>query len=189
MKIESMRARPYRGFKVDDADLPAEVRERLSAIRQYDELRAAGCAEQAALKVIGVSRRAYPLARHRDRRRAPRQHLRRPGQAQAPPQVRVANRSGCGRGLDSRPRALRPASPGRERWPVCGRLSSCATRHRHRQGRPIPKCHDWVLYRFPYYGAGSVDIRVPLAGAKNAIAQVVGACAFKPKRKRRSRRS
>ena len=56
MKIESMRTRPYRSFKVDDADLPAEARKRLSAIR-YDELRAAGCAEQAALKVIGVSRR------------------------------------------------------------------------------------------------------------------------------------
>ena len=57
MKIESMRARSYRSFKVDDADLPAEARERLSAIRRYDELRAAGCTEQAALKVIGVSRR------------------------------------------------------------------------------------------------------------------------------------
>ena len=57
MKIESMRTRSYRSFKVDDADLPAEARERLSAIRRYDELRAAGCAEQAALKVIGVSRR------------------------------------------------------------------------------------------------------------------------------------
>ena len=54
MKIESMRTRSYRSFKVDDADLPAEARERLSAIRRYDELRAAGCAEQAALKVIGV---------------------------------------------------------------------------------------------------------------------------------------
>ena len=39
MKIESMRTRSYRSFKVDDADLPAEVRERLSAIRRYDELR------------------------------------------------------------------------------------------------------------------------------------------------------
>ena len=57
MKIESMRTRSYRSFKVDDADLPAEARERLSAIRRHDELRAAGCAEQAALKVIGVSRR------------------------------------------------------------------------------------------------------------------------------------
>ena len=57
MKIESMRTRPYRSFKVDDADLPAEARERLSAIRRHDELRTAGCAEQAALRVIGVSRR------------------------------------------------------------------------------------------------------------------------------------
>ena len=57
MKIESMRTRSYRSFKVDDADLPAEARERLSAIRRHDELRAAGCAEQAALREIGVSRR------------------------------------------------------------------------------------------------------------------------------------
>ena len=41
MKIESMRTRSYRSFKIDDADLPAEARERLSAIRRYDELRAA----------------------------------------------------------------------------------------------------------------------------------------------------
>ena len=34
MKIESMRTRSYRSFKVDDADLPAEARERLSAIRR-----------------------------------------------------------------------------------------------------------------------------------------------------------
>ena len=57
MKIESMRTRSYRSFKVDDADLPAEARERLSAIRRHDELRAAGCAEQAALRETGVSRR------------------------------------------------------------------------------------------------------------------------------------
>ena len=57
MKIESMRTRSYRSFKVDDADLPAEARERLSAIRRYDELRAAGCAAPAALREIGVSRR------------------------------------------------------------------------------------------------------------------------------------
>ena len=57
MKIESMRTRSYRDFKVDDAGLPAEARERLSAIRRYDELRAAGCAEQAASREIGVSRR------------------------------------------------------------------------------------------------------------------------------------
>ena len=43
--------------RTPDADLPAEARERLSAIRRHDELRAAGCAEQAALRVIGVSRR------------------------------------------------------------------------------------------------------------------------------------
>ena len=60
MKIESMRTRSYRSFKVDDADLPAEARERLSAIRRHDELRAAGCAEQAALREIGVSRRSPP---------------------------------------------------------------------------------------------------------------------------------
>ena len=57
MKIESMRTRSYRSFKVDDADLPAEARERLSAIRRYDELRAAGCAAPAASREIGVSRR------------------------------------------------------------------------------------------------------------------------------------
>ena len=49
MKIESMRTRSYRSFRIDDAALPAEARERLSAIRRYHELRGAGCAEQAAL--------------------------------------------------------------------------------------------------------------------------------------------
>ncbi len=39
MKVESMRTRSYRSFKVDD--LPAEARERLSAIRRHDELRTA----------------------------------------------------------------------------------------------------------------------------------------------------
>ena len=57
MNIESMRMRSYRSFKVDDAELPAPARERLLAIRRFDELRAAGCVEQAALKEIGVSRR------------------------------------------------------------------------------------------------------------------------------------
>ena len=57
MNIESMRARSYRSFKVDGAELPAPARERLLAIRRFQELRAAGCAEQAALKEIGVSRR------------------------------------------------------------------------------------------------------------------------------------
>ena len=57
MNIESMRTRSYRSFKVDDADLPEQARERLLAIRRFDELRAAGCSEQAALREIGVSRR------------------------------------------------------------------------------------------------------------------------------------
>ena len=57
MRIESMRIRSYRSFRVDDADLPAEARERLSAIRRFDGLRAAGCAERAALREVGVSRR------------------------------------------------------------------------------------------------------------------------------------
>ena len=57
MNIESMRTRSYRSFKVDDAELPAAARERLLAIRRFDELRKAGCREQAALKEIGVSRR------------------------------------------------------------------------------------------------------------------------------------
>ena len=48
MKIESMRTRSYRSFRVDDADLPAEARERLSAIRRYDELRSAGSAAPTA---------------------------------------------------------------------------------------------------------------------------------------------
>ena len=56
MNIESMRTRSYRSFKVDGAELPAPARERLLAIRRFEELRAAGCAEQAALKEIGVSR-------------------------------------------------------------------------------------------------------------------------------------
>ena len=33
MNIESMRTRSYRSFKVDDADLPEQARERLLAIR------------------------------------------------------------------------------------------------------------------------------------------------------------
>ena len=70
MKIESMWTRSYRSFKVDDADLPAEARERLSAIRRYDELHAAGCAEQAALRVIGVSRRPKSSRPRRVRRRS-----------------------------------------------------------------------------------------------------------------------
>ena len=57
MRIESMRIRSYRSFRVDDAELPAEARERLSAIRRFDGLRAAGCAERAALREVGVSRR------------------------------------------------------------------------------------------------------------------------------------
>ena len=57
MNIESMRTRSYRSFKVDGAELPAPARERLLAIRRFEALRAAGCAEQAALKEIGVSRR------------------------------------------------------------------------------------------------------------------------------------
>ena len=50
MKIESMRTRSYRSFKVDDADLPVEARERTLALRRFDELRTTGCAEQAAPK-------------------------------------------------------------------------------------------------------------------------------------------
>ena len=57
MNIESMRTRSYRSFKVDGAELPAPARERLLAIRRFEGLRAAGCAEQAALEEIGVSRR------------------------------------------------------------------------------------------------------------------------------------
>ena len=63
MKIESMRTRSYRSFRVDDADLLAEARERLSAIRRYDELRGAGCAaptlgRRAWSQPLGVSRSA-----------------------------------------------------------------------------------------------------------------------------------
>ena len=57
MNIESMRTRSYRSFAIDDAELPPAARERLLAIRRYDELRAAGCGEQAALREIGVGRR------------------------------------------------------------------------------------------------------------------------------------
>ena len=58
-KIESMRTRSYRSFKVDDADLPAEARERLSAIRRYDELRAAGCAAPTLGRRHGLNRLAF----------------------------------------------------------------------------------------------------------------------------------
>ena len=57
MNIESMRTRPYRSFEVDDAELSEQARGRLLAIRRFEALRAAGCAEQAALEEIGVSRR------------------------------------------------------------------------------------------------------------------------------------
>ena len=57
MNIESMRTRSYRSFKVDDAELSEQARGRLLAIRRFEALRAAGCAEQAALEEIGVSRR------------------------------------------------------------------------------------------------------------------------------------
>ena len=58
MNMESMRTRSYPSFlHIDDAELPEAARERLLAIRRYDALRAAGCAEQAALEEIGVSRR------------------------------------------------------------------------------------------------------------------------------------
>ena len=61
MNVESMRTRSYRSFKVDDADLPEQARARLLAIRRFDELRAAGCSEQAALwdnHLTAVERRA-----------------------------------------------------------------------------------------------------------------------------------
>ena len=57
MTIESMRARSYRSFEINDAELPAEARKHLSSICRYHELREAGCAGQAALKEIGVGRR------------------------------------------------------------------------------------------------------------------------------------
>ena len=57
MNIESMRTRSYRSFEVDDAELSEQARGRLLAIRRFEALRAAGCAEQAALEEIGVSRR------------------------------------------------------------------------------------------------------------------------------------
>ena len=56
MNIESMRARSYRSFKVDDADLPEQARERLLAVHRFGKLRSAGCSEQAALTEVGVSR-------------------------------------------------------------------------------------------------------------------------------------
>ena len=56
MKIESMRTRSYRSFKVDDADLPAEARERLSAIRRYDEPRAAWRRSPPARAAFGAGR-------------------------------------------------------------------------------------------------------------------------------------
>ena len=55
MSIKSMRIRSCRSFKVDGAELPAPARERLLAIRRFDELRAAGCGERAALKEIHAS--------------------------------------------------------------------------------------------------------------------------------------
>ena len=69
MNIESMQTRSYRSFKADDAaDLPAEVRKRLSAIRRYHELRGAGCAAPAALRKIGVGRQRPAPKSTRSRR-------------------------------------------------------------------------------------------------------------------------
>ena len=63
MNIESMRARSYRSFKVDDADLPEQARERLLAIRRFGKLRSAGCSEQAALRRSPPARAASAAGR------------------------------------------------------------------------------------------------------------------------------
>lgn len=46
--------------------------------------------------------------------------------------------------------------------------------------------NEWELYRFSYYRHGSVDIKVPLAGAEAAIAKVANGCGFDLKRDRQN---
>ncbi len=66
MNIESMRAKSYRSFAVDEAT-PPEALERLRRLETCDELRAEGCSEAAALRAVGWSRPTYFRwkARHR----------------------------------------------------------------------------------------------------------------------------
>ena len=118
MKIESMRTRSYRSFKVDDADLPAEARERLSAIQ-----RRVGTARETGY-FNGFAPAHCQTIRH--------------GFARGM-ECLSGDRSGCRRRLDSRPRALRPASsPGRERWPVLWATSPLA-RWTVIRSRPLPR--------------------------------------------------
>ena len=87
MKIESMRTRSYRSFKVDDADLPAEVRERLSAIQ-----RRVGTARETGY-FNGFAPAHCQTIRHGFARRM---------------ECLSGDRSGCRRRLDSRPRRYDP---------------------------------------------------------------------------------
>ena len=52
MNMESMRTRSYGSFKLDDADLPAEAGERLSAIRR-------GACPSRALKALVEQREPW----------------------------------------------------------------------------------------------------------------------------------
>ena len=56
MNIKSMRVRSYRSIAADE-HVPQEAAERYRTLKAYDRLRAAGCAEEAALEQLGISRR------------------------------------------------------------------------------------------------------------------------------------
>ena len=56
MNIKSMRVRLYRSIAADE-HVPEEAAERYRTLKAYDRLRAGGCAEEAALEQLGISRR------------------------------------------------------------------------------------------------------------------------------------
>ena len=56
MNIKSMRVRSYRSIAADE-HVPEEAAERYRTLKAYDRLRAGGCAEEAALEQLGISRR------------------------------------------------------------------------------------------------------------------------------------
>jgi len=55
MRIESLRVKSYRSWKVDEVSGPV-AREQLRRLELFEELRAEGCSEALSLKVTGWSR-------------------------------------------------------------------------------------------------------------------------------------
>ena len=58
MRIESLRVKSYRSWKVDDVSGPM-ARERLARLELFDQFRAEGCSETLCLKAIKWSRATY----------------------------------------------------------------------------------------------------------------------------------